>query len=146
MLKIIVSTIISSLIGLTALGHGEDVPGPKGGHIRMPGNFHTEVVQDKDGSFHIYLLDMQFKEPIVKKSSIKAFVLNGKKKSNLKCKVMNDHFHCVGAAPGSAGNLVIKAQRNGTVASMDAKYELPIKPFDLKAGEVPPVPDHSKHH
>ncbi len=146
MLKIIVSMVISAFIVLTALAHGEDKPGPNGGHIRMPGNFHTEVVPDKDGSFHIYLLDMQFKEPVVNKSSIKAFVLNGKKKSSLKCKVMANHFHCVGAVPGSSGYLIIKAQRNGTVASMDAKYELPIKPFDLKAGEIPAVPDHSKHH
>lgn len=146
MLKLIISLLISSLFGLTALAHGEDKPGPHGGHIRMPANFHTEVVPDKDGSFHIYLLDMQFKEPIVKKSSVKAFVLNGKKKSSLKCKVMADHFHCVGAAPGSSGNLVIKAKRNGTKASMDAKYELPIKPFALKDGETPAVQDHSKHH
>lgn len=146
MVKKIVGVIISLLIGLTALAHGEDKPGPHGGRIRMPGNFHTEVVPDKDGSFHIYLLDMQFKEPLTKKSSIKAFVLKGKKKSGLKCKVMADHFHCIGAAPGSSGNLVINAKRNGTRASMDAKYELPIKPFELKAGEVPPVEDHSKHH
>lgn len=145
MLKIIVSMVTLSLIGLAALAHGEDKPGPNGGHIRMPGNFHTEVVPDKDGSFHIYLLDMQFKEPLVQKSSIKAFVLSGKKKSNLKCKVMADHFHCVGAAAGGSGNLVIKAQRNGTMASMEAKYELPIKPFDLKPGEAPAVQDHSKH-
>lgn len=138
--------LISSLIGLTALAHGEDKPGPHGGHIRMPANFHTEVVPDKDGSFHIYLLDMQFKVPLVEKSSIKAFVLKGKKKSTLKCKVMVDHFHCVGATPSSSGTLVIKAIRNGTQASMDAKYKLPIKPFELKAGEVPAVQDHSKHH
>ena len=66
MLKLIISILISSLVGLTAFAHGEDKPGPHGGHIRMPANFHTEVIQDLDGSFHIYLLDMQFKEPIVK--------------------------------------------------------------------------------
>ncbi|MEQ1722148.1 MAG: hypothetical protein ABL930_03170 [Pseudobdellovibrio sp.] len=139
------------LSGILAFAHGEDKPGPNGGHIKMPANFHTEVIADKDGSFHIYLLDMQFKNPTVKNSEIKAYVINGKKKTSLKCSVMGEnHFNCKGRKPvKSANSLVIKAKREGTWASMDAKYSLPLKEFEklvISPSAVPtPVEDHSKH-
>lgn len=132
-----------------AFAHGEDKPGPNGGHIKMPANFHTELIADKDGSFHIYLLDIQFQNPTVNNSEIKAYVKSGKKKTNLKCSVMGgSHFHCKGAKPVKSGTLVLKAKREGTWASMEAKYELPLKSFDVKIESSAPSKneDHSKHH
>ncbi|MBY0552973.1 hypothetical protein K2P97_00495 [bacterium] len=130
------ATLLSALL---AFAHGEDKPGPHGGHIKMPANFHTEVIADKDGSFHIYLLDMQFKNPTVKSSEIKAYVLSGKKKTTLKCSVMGEkHFHCKSSkAVKSASSLVIKAKREGTWASMDAKYNLPLKEFQQATSDLP---------
>lgn len=141
---------LTILTSFTAYAHGEDKPGPHGGHIKMPANFHTEVIADKDGSFHVYLLDIQFQNPTVKDSEIKAFVKSGKKKINLKCAVMGEnHFHCKGSKPITSGSLTLKAKREGTWASMDAKYDLPLKAFDAKPEAIAPAPaqteDHSKH-
>lgn len=147
MKKILLSVIIT-LSTMQVLAHGEDKPGPHGGHIKMPANFHTEVIADKDGSFHIYLLDLQFQNPTVKDSEIKAYVKSGKKKTNLKCTVMGtNHFHCKGAKPIKTGSLILKVKREGTWAGMDAKYDLPLKEFDVQpaAGTSVKSEDHSKH-
>ena len=47
----LMAMLVSSIL---AFAHGEDKPGPHGGHIKMPANFHTEVIASEDGSFHIY--------------------------------------------------------------------------------------------
>lgn len=141
-------SLITALLAIQVLAHGEDKPGPHGGHIKMPANFHTEVITDKDGSFHIYLLDLQFQNPTVKDSEIKAYVKSGKKKIKLTCNVMaTNHFHCTGSKPIKTGSLILKAKREGTWAGMDAKYDLPFKAFDVKAETTTPVQneDHSKH-
>ncbi len=138
-------TLIFGLIAafsISVLAHGEDKPGPHGGHIKMPANFHTELVADADGSFRIYLLDMQFQNPTVKNSAVTVSV-SGKKKNTIKCAAMgNDHFHCFPDKPVKSGTLVIKATRDSTTASMDAKYKLPLKKFETST----PAVDHSKHH
>lgn len=139
------ATLVS---GILAFAHGEDKPGPNGGHIKMPANFHTEVIADEDGSFHIYLLDMQFQNPTIKNSEIKAYVISKKKRTNLKCNVMGaNHFHCKAAKPIKSGSLIVKAKREGTWASMEAKYDLPLKAFDVKTETNAPAQneDHSNH-
>lgn len=114
--------------GTLAMAHNEDKPGPHGGHIRMPANFHTEVVANQDGSFHVYLLDMQNQNPMVKNSQVKAYIKNAKNKFNLKCKVKGtEHFLCAGATAQKSGSLIIKATRDGVEAKMDAEYILPLK-------------------
>lgn len=147
-MKQIFIILMLALSANTVFAHGEDKPGPHGGHIKMPANFHTEVIADKDGSFHIYLLDIQFQNPTVKDSEIKAFVLNGKKRTDLKCSIMgSNHFHCKGSKPVKSGSLVLKAKREGTWASADAKYDLPLKAFEVSPATNTPNPteDHSKH-
>ena len=114
--------------GSLAMAHGEDKPGPHGGHIRMPANFHTEVVANQDGSYQVYLLDMQFQNSIVKNSQVKAYIKNINKKLDLKCEVKGtDHFLCVDPSAQKSGSLMIKATRNGVVAKKDAEYKLPLK-------------------
>ena len=147
MKKLLIAFIIA-LSTSQVLAHGEDKPGPNGGHIKMPANFHTEVIADKDGSFHIYLLDMQFQNPTIKNSEIKAYVISKKKRTNLKCNVMGaNHFHCKAAKPIKSGSLIVKAKREGTWASMEAKYDLPLKAFDVKTETNAPAQneDHSNH-
>lgn len=145
MIKKLLNFTALLLTGSLALAHGENIPGPHGGHIRMPSNFHTEVVAGVDNSFDIYLLDLQFQNPIVKKSSVQVSALNEfKKKIVLKCKVVGeDHFKCISANSLKIGSLIVKATRDGTKATMEAKYELPLKPFTSETNASPA--DHSKH-
>ncbi len=149
MFKLLVAFLAIVSAAMTANAHGEDKPGPHGGHIRMPANFHTEVVANKDGSFQVYLIDLQFQNPSVKNSEVKGYVISEKrKKYPLKCEVMNqDHFYCIPGRQIKSGNLIINAKRNGTKASIEAKYSLPFKAFDIKTNASPPaaMPDHSNH-
>lgn len=148
-MKLLIAFLAIVSAAATAKAHGEDKPGPHGGHIRMPANFHTEVIANKNGSFHVYLLDLQFQNPVVKNSEVKGYVVSEKKrKYALKCAVMNqDHFRCVAGGNIKSGNLVIHAKRSGTTASMEAKYALPLKEFDTRSNESTPpaMPDHSAH-
>lgn len=156
MLKLCINITINIswmlLIAAVALAHGEDKPGPHGGHIRMPANFHTEVVADQDGSFNIYLLDMQNDNAVIKNSEIKAYVQSAKKKLNLKCAVAGtDHFRCKGQKIKKSGSLtwhlVVIAKRDGVKALMEAKYELPLKPYDESASQsTTDAIDHTAHH
>ncbi len=147
MLKLAITTIGLIILTSTTYAHNEDKPGPHGGHIQMPANFHTEVISAKN-AFHVYLLDMQFENPTTKNSWVKAFVINAKKKTLLKCSPMGEeHFQCVSKKPIKTGFLILKTKRNGTEASMDAKYEIPLKPFDSQPSMAPaPTEDHSSHH
>lgn len=75
-------------------GHGMDKPGPHGGYIRMPGVFHTEIVMNGENTFRLYLLDVNFKNPLVKNSSVGAIMKRETKENALTCKANRDHFQC----------------------------------------------------
>lgn len=121
--------IILTLILLTAsaksFGHGEDKFGPNGGYLKMPGGFHTEVVPEKDGKLKIYLLDINFKSPKVKKSKVAVTINNGNKKDII-CKPNRDHFRCETTKSDlTKGTLTIVAVRS-TAKGAEAMYELPL--------------------
>ncbi|MFM6928261.1 MAG: hypothetical protein ACKOX6_07340 [Bdellovibrio sp.] len=131
---------------LSVFAHGEEQAGPHGGHIRMPGNFHTEMEIDSVQGAHIYLLDINFKNPTIKDSSIEAkFYPKGKGAAvTYKCGLMGgDHFHCVpqGKIKG-LGQLKIKAVREKAVGN-EVIYDLPLKPFT--ESEDSSSIDHSAH-
>ncbi len=113
---------------ILALSHGEDKPGPHDGYIQMPGAFHTEVVAGSQGSFDIYLLDVEFKNPTVKDSEVQAWLSSGKKKSDLKCDLVEQsHFHCVPSNTSFKGKeLIVKAKRE-QMQGNEAKYKLPLR-------------------
>ena len=123
-------SVLAGIVLYASLGfsHGSDKPGPNGGYIQMPGAFHTEVVADSDGSYHIYLLDMEFKNQSVKDSDVKAWLKSGKKKIELNCKVMEQsHFHCMSSEKGfNSKELVVKAKRENMQGN-DAIYKLPLR-------------------
>ena len=50
--------------------HGMNKPGPNGGEIRMPGPFHTEAKAEGANKLKVYLLDMNFKNPVTANSSV----------------------------------------------------------------------------
>lgn len=110
-----------------ANAHGENKPGPHGGFIRMPGAFHTEVVQVGADKAKIYLLDMNWKEPSVKNSKLEVRV--GAKGSATCAIQAESYFLCSfpkGIDLSKKGTLKIKAQREGQMGN-EISYELPLK-------------------
>lgn len=95
--------------------HGMDKPGPHGGMITMPGNFHIELL-DNGENFSVYLLDINFKNPMVEKSSV---VLN-----NFQCSTKGDYFSC--PKPKELKAVNITAIRNGQKGAV-ANYSYPLK-------------------
>ena len=130
-------TLLTFMMPLIASAHGEDMAGPHGGHIQMPASFHTEVVAKEDQTFHIYLTDMDFKNPTTQKSEVKATHTMGAKKVDLKCRIRKDHFICQGTQKMNSGALILQATRDGVAATSQAEYTLPLKPFKTE--------DHSNH-
>lgn len=110
-----------------AFAHGEDIAGPHGGFIRMPGAFHTELVLKTPTTLSIYLLDINWKNPMVKNSGVKVKFINQGKTIDLNCKPIQGHFEC--SAPntvfGESGTIKITAHRLKNKGE-DAVYELPL--------------------
>ena len=110
--------------GALAWAHGEDKPGPHGGQIQMPGNFHVEAVQRKDG-FEFYLLDMEFKNPTVTNSTLTATWESKGQKQELKCVPKKSSFLCdLPKAGPLSGQVAVKAKRNLDVGSMEAIFAI----------------------
>lgn len=116
------------LTPLVLVAHGMDAPGPHKGAIQMPGPFHTEVTKIKEGKFRVYLLDMEFRNPRIKDSSVEAIVV-GKTATKLDCQP-DDYdlsFVCTGYPTSvKSGQLHIKAKRAGAIGNT-AVYDLPLK-------------------
>jgi hypothetical protein len=130
----------------SVLAHGEDQLGPHKGFIRMPGAFHTEVVLDGSQTIKVYLLDLEWKNPLVEKSSVQVSYLDEKKMSeSALCKAKKDFFLCSFSRKVNLkknGTLKVIALRKDQVGQ-EAIYDLPLKL--LTPLESPSV-DHSKHH
>ncbi len=144
MLKKSFLTFLIAMGPLMTFAHGEDQPGPNGGHVKMPGPFHTELEIDSVQGAHIFLLDLNFQNPTIKDSSVTAVFESKGKKVDYKCGIMGgNHFHCVpqGKIAGK-GQLKIKAVREKAVGN-EVIYDLPLKPFE-KASTTPAM-DHSQH-
>lgn len=120
--------------------HGEDKPGPHGGHVRMPGGFHTELMLDDKQEAHIFLLDLEFKNPTVKDSKIEMKAVHSKKEVPFTCAVMGgNHFHCIPKSKYALkGELRVKATREKAIGN-EAVYKLPLIEFKENKG------DHSGH-
>ncbi len=110
-----------------ASAHGEDKPGPHGGIIRMPASYHSEIVPRTDSSFQVYLLDIQFNNPLVNKSSVRAVVKHEGSKVELSCLVKEDHFVCetIGDTTLQSGTLALVTMRQGVTGSNQI-FELPL--------------------
>jgi hypothetical protein len=113
----------------SVLAHGEDKLGPNNGFIRMSGSFHTELVPQMDGTFLIFLLDLQNKNSVVKNSFVDLRVRSTKEVVILKCTAMEDHFHCTNDKKVNIfddSRLVLKVKRLG-IQSKEIVYVLPLK-------------------
>ena len=118
--------------------HGEDKPGPHGGFIRMPGTFHTELIPEGKNKLKVFLLDMKWKNPSIKKSSLQ---ISYSKDIDSKCKIQRNFYICT--FPDSVdltkqGELKVTAEREEQ-KGMEVSYPLPLK---LNVVED----EHSSHH
>lgn len=119
--------------------HGEDKLGPHRGYIQMPHAFHTEVVPQKNG-FKVYLLDLEWKNPMVEKSSVKALIKDKGVETKLTCQVVDDYFDCrTDTKIKKHGQLELIVSR-GSIREVQLSYQLPLK---LKKMEKM---NHEMHH
>lgn len=123
---LLVTTIF--LGGGSVFAHGEDVPGPHGGEVRMPGAYHTEVILLDSQRLKIYLLDMNWKNPTVENSKVDV-VIRGKVNSKAVCEKEGNAFSCSFGEDvnlKSRGAFEVQSTRDG-VKGGAAKYSTPLK-------------------
>jgi hypothetical protein len=106
--------------------HGMNKLGPNGGYIKMPGAFHTELIE-KEKELQVYLTDMTFKNPTTVDSSVSLTYI-GEKTTLVNCIKREIHFSC----PKPEGTLkgikeiLLNATRNKSKGT-PAKYSVPFK-------------------
>lgn len=130
--------ILITIIAMRAGAHGEDRLGPNGGYIKMPGAFHTELVPTEKNSFKIYLLDLEWKNPSTKNSSV-ALSFHSKEKAIAKCGIEKNYYLCSFDPKidlTKKGELIVQSKREGQVGN-EAKYSVPLT--------LENTMDHSKH-
>jgi len=111
------------LTGIQVWAHGEDKPGPHGGFISMPGAFHVELVPISDRELKVYLLDMHWKNPTIKNSTVEISM----ESTSATCAAKKDHFVCqFSTVLRKAGELKVNATREMQIGNT-VKYALPLK-------------------
>lgn len=122
----IVTSLFLILFSSGSFAHGMNSLGPNGGYIKMPGAFHTELV-DNGNTMQVYLLDMGFKNPTTIDSSVK-IKYHGDSHFDYLCKKSTNSFICEKPKNGLKDykEVVISVVRNKIQAS-EAVYSLPLK-------------------
>lgn len=126
MLGLFLGILFYSLAGFT---HGMDKLGPNGGHIRMPGAFHTELLAD-GSSIKVWLLDINIKESTTKNSQVELTLQRGADSLfKQSCVIEQTYFKCV--LPESVklqkgDKLVVKANREAAKGG-EAVYNYPLQ-------------------
>ena len=140
-MKKILVTALSLLLSANAFSHGEDKLGPNGGYIRMPGAFHTEVVELNPNQIRVYLLDINFKNPTLADSELK-ITTKAKKLIRAKCKAEEKSYLCDFPKSMSlkrSGRLLVTATRAGQ-KGVPVSYLLPL------SANISQEEDHGAHH
>ena len=152
-LMIFIVAVISTfslVIMLTpvARSHGEDKVGPNGGEIRMPGAFHVEMKQ-RGREFEVYLLDMDFKDPVTVDSSVDIQVMKPDTAApiSVACRTTRaakpPHFVCLNPKYKPAPGDILKVQaKRGPSVGTEAEYKLPL----LQAVAKKPASTHTAPH
>lgn len=138
----------------TAFAHGEDRLGPHKGYVRMPSNYHTEVLTAGSNRLKVYLLDISWRNPSVKDSSVQIMHRSSTaaaKNTPAQCEIKGSYYLCTfprGINLRRAGTLVVNSQREGQ-KGIEVSYALPLR---LEKSTPPPaVPpagadEHGGHH
>lgn len=124
-MKKLALSLIVVLVTLQVWSHGEDKPGPHGGFISMPGAFHVELVPVNSRQIKAYLLDINWKNPTLKNSSIQLSMGS----ISSKCAAKADHFVCNFPASidlNKTGELKVDSTRENKKGSI-VTYSLPLK-------------------
>lgn len=123
-----------------AFSHGEDKPGPNGGFIRMPGAYHTEIVPLGAQKFKIYLLDINWKNPSMKDSSVTVSWKKGAQTLSATCEAKTDFYSCELPKGKNLkmGSIEVSSKRENQVGNK-VTYELPLKLQKIDDG-------HGGHH
>ena len=144
--KTVFSSLVCMFLTSQSNAHGEDKYGPHKGFVRMPGAFHTELVLNGKNKLKVYLLDIEWKNPTVKKSNLDV-TYNDQTKG--KCKPQKDYFSCEFPKAidlTKKGELKIVAMRNDQKGA-DAMYSLPLKlEVPLQAPAMDDQSGHGGHH
>jgi len=127
MKKMIMTLAASAFIPAAVFAHGGDKAGPHGGNVEMPGPFHTELVMDENQEVMVYLLDMNFANPVIQDSSVAVQWRNKKDSVSFKCAPMHNHFHCIPEKKFPlTGELAVHATR-AKAKGNEAVYKLPLR-------------------
>ena len=85
--------LMMMIVSNVVFSHGENKLGPHNGYVRMPGAFHTEVVPAGKDQIKVYLLDIDWKNPSVVKSEVKASIVS-KTNEDATCIIQENYFLC----------------------------------------------------
>ncbi|MEI1277859.1 hypothetical protein V6Z05_05990 [Leptospira venezuelensis] len=126
--RLIFIAALAFLFNFPIFSHGENKPGPHGGLIRMPGDFHVEILDLGNSKFRIYLLDINFQNPSLKSSSVNAKIRTSEGYKNLSCETLDNSFICEGdpKVKKTKGELILISIRENSKGS-EIKLELPLK-------------------
>lgn len=121
-----ISVLFSSLMfGVTR--HGEGKLGPHGGFVRMPGEFHVEILPAEAKQLKVYLLDLQNREPLIIASSVRGTLKQNNKEFEFTCISDHDYFLCQLPQESNldSGELHLRTVRREAVGRL-AVYKLPL--------------------
>ncbi len=121
-------------ISSTIFAHGMDEPGPHQGQIQMPSTYHTEILIENSQDVKVYLLDIDFKNPVTDKSEALVVYESGRTKVDMPCMAENDYFICRTRQTLNfkRGKLRVKSHREEAKGN-DVFYELPLKKWKKPA-------------
>jgi hypothetical protein len=137
--------ILIAIVPSFAFAHGEDSAGPHSGFIKMPGAFHLELVPVGKREFKLYLLDMNWKNPSMKDSSVSVSYAIAKK-MKATCTPSTDFYRCqfpISIDLSKKGVIYIESQREGQKGN-EVFYQLPLKL--IQKDMTRQNDSHSKHH
>lgn len=123
---IFLTTTLLISLNFTLLAHGMNKKGPHGGFIKMPGTFHTELV-DRGDKIVVYLIDINFKNPITYNSNV-FLTYKGQQSIDINCAEEKDYFVCYKPKEKFEyfQQIIIHSIRN-KIKATEAVYGIPLR-------------------
>jgi hypothetical protein len=121
-----VTLLFAFCLSEQTLAHGMNKPGPHGGYIRMPGNYHIELVP-AGKELKVYFLDMNF-APIPLNEATVSLTLTGKKPLKAQCLKEMHFFRCDTKELSFKmfKEVVVESSKAGEVEATST-YKIPLK-------------------